>query len=91
MDGTVQPKVFSFGVEFMLKSTFIAAVAALVATSSIATADMVKPEVKKPLITSTQNLPDLSTLTATQLAALVAAGFFVGMALTGNDSGSHGG
>jgi len=75
----------------MFKSPLTAALAMLIATSSIASADMVKSEVKKPLITSTQNLPDLSTLTAVQISALVAAGLFVGFALTGNNSGSHGG
>jgi opacity protein-like surface antigen len=58
----------------MMKSPIVAALVALVASSSIASADMVKPEVKKPLITSTQSLP-----------------VFVGFALSGNNSGSHGG
>jgi hypothetical protein len=47
--------------------------------------------VKKPLITSTQSLPDFGSLTAAQVAALAAAGLFVGFALSGNNSGSHGG
>jgi hypothetical protein len=75
----------------MMKSPIVAALVALVASSSIASADMVKPEVKKPLITSTQSLPDFGSLTAAQVAALAAAGLFVGFALSGNNSGSHGG